>query len=435
MIVPDQIDSSERYVVISSDGHCGGEIHEYKAYLAKEWHDEYDAWVVTYKSPFADSVTATAKRNWDTDFRTAEMDADGITGEVLFPNTIPPFFTTVGIVGIGLPTSRSEFDRRWAGLQAHNRWLVDFCSAESVRRRGVIQVFPNDVQSVVDEIAWATENDVLGGVLLPAIPPNHSVDPYFHRRYEPIWQICQERDFPICHHSGSGIPDFPWEEPGAMGIMEIEAGFWTKRTLAHFVLGGIFERFPNLKFSMTEMGGLGWAVDLAFAMDFSAAQIASSANRTRSLFADATIKNLSLKPSEYLRRNVYHGASVLAAHDARYRADLGVDRVMWGTDYPHESCSTPQSLEALRWAFADVAHEECMQMLAGNAVELYKFDYKKLAELKIGPLVADVHQPLLGPPLTDQQRRLQASGTGDRSIRPFEGGTLLGSFSAPGSSS
>ncbi len=232
-----------RYVVISSDGHCGGEIQEYKQYLASEWHEEFDAWSSTYTSPFADSVSATALRNWDSDFRTAEMNADGITGEILFPNTIPPFFNTVGVLGIGLPKGREEFERRWAGLQAHNRWLVDFCSKEAERRRGMIQVFPHDVDAIVKEIRWAKEHKVLGGILLPAIPPNHEVDPWFHSRYEPIWQVCQDLDFPVCHHSGSGIPDYPWGEPGVLGIMELESGLWTKRTVSHFIMGGIFERF------------------------------------------------------------------------------------------------------------------------------------------------------------------------------------------------
>lgn len=414
-----------RFVVISSDGHCGGEMQEYRAYLSKEWHDQFDAWASTYESPFADSVTATAKRNWDSGFRTSEMDADGISGEVLFPNTIPPFFTTVGIIGIGLPKTQSEYERRWAGLQAHNRWLVDFCEREPERRRGMIQIFPNNVDDVVSEIRWAKTNRVLGGVLIPAIPPNHSVPEYYHSRYNPIWEVCQELDFPVCHHSGSGIPDYSWGEPGTMSIMELEAGFWTKRTLSHFVLGGIFERFPSLKFAMTEMGGLGWAVEMAHSMDFAVKEINSSENRTMSLFADATIRGLSLTPSEYLRRNVYHGASVLAAHDAIYRGELGIDRVMWGTDYPHESCSTPQSKEALRWTFADIPNDECEKMLGRNAAELFNFDYDALVRLEVGPLVSDVHVPLRGREMSEAEMRIQANGTGDSSIRPFQGGKLL----------
>ena len=359
-----------RYVVISSDGHCGGEVSEYKDYLALEWHEDFDAWAASYESPFEDSVGATALRNWDSDFRTKEMDADGIVGEILFPNTIPPFFETVGIIGIGLPTSEQAAERRWAGLQAHNRWLVDFCSREADRRRGIIQVLPHDIDAAVDEIAWASEQTVLGGVLIPGIPPGHQIDPYFHSRYDPIWRICEERNFPVCHHSGSGIPDMPWSEPGGMSIMEFEAHVWTKRTLTHLVLGGVFERFPTLKYAQTEMGGLQWVVDAGFAMDFSVAQQVASTNRTRSLFADETTRGLSLKPSEYIRRNVYHGASVMAPHDAEFLPDLGLDRVMWGSDYPHESCSTPQSAEALQWALAGKSAVECRLILSETAADL-----------------------------------------------------------------
>lgn len=148
------------------------------------------------------------------------------------------------------------------------------------------------------------------------------------------------------------------------------------------------------------------------------------------MFADEMTRGLSLKPSEYVRRNVYHGASVLAAHDVPFRHELGVDRIMWGTDYPHESCSTPQSLEALRWTFADVPEDECRKMLSENAARLYKFDLEALAALEIGPLVDDVRVPLHGRELGERERRMQASGTGDSSIRPFTGGKLLTRLSA-----
>jgi predicted TIM-barrel fold metal-dependent hydrolase len=209
-----------------------------------------------------------------------------------------------------------------------------------------------------------------------------------------------------------------------MGIMQLESGLWTKRTVAHFIMGGIFERYPNLKFAMTEMGGLGWAAELATNMDFAVAQTKGN-NRTMTLFADDTISKLSLTPTEYFQRNVYHGASVLAAHDIGYRYELGVDRIMWGTDYPHESCSTPESLEALRWTFADIPHEECVMMLGKSCADLFHFDFDALVATNIGPLVADVHQPLHGRELSAADLRLQANGTGDSSIRPFVGGKLL----------
>ena len=59
----------------------------------------------------------------------------GIAAEVVFPNTIPPFFPSGSLLA-PMP-SNEEFDRRWAGLQAHNRWLADFCADTPGRRAGI----------------------------------------------------------------------------------------------------------------------------------------------------------------------------------------------------------------------------------------------------------------------------------------------------------
>ena len=71
-----------RYTVISADAHAGGDIPDYRPYLAATWHDEFDAWAAAYVNPFADLLAPTAYRSWDSDRRLAENDADGITAEV-----------------------------------------------------------------------------------------------------------------------------------------------------------------------------------------------------------------------------------------------------------------------------------------------------------------------------------------------------------------
>jgi len=82
----------DRYVVISADGHAGNEIHGYRDYLEKAFLDEFDAWVADYVCPFPDLEGPNASRNWDSDRRLADLEDDGIVAEVLFPNTVPPFY-------------------------------------------------------------------------------------------------------------------------------------------------------------------------------------------------------------------------------------------------------------------------------------------------------------------------------------------------------
>src|SRR6185437_14382707 len=110
-----------------------------------------DAWLAGVVNPWVDIRDT---RNFNSGDRIVAMDAEGVTGEVLFPNTLPPFYDILAHLS-GVPRNREEFDRRWAGLRAHNRWLVDFCGEEPLRRRGLIQLMPNDVDAAIAEVRWA----------------------------------------------------------------------------------------------------------------------------------------------------------------------------------------------------------------------------------------------------------------------------------------
>ena len=165
---------TERYTIISSDGHAGADLLDYKPYLASRWHDDFDGWATTYVNPFADLLAKTAYRNWDSTARLAEHDEAGVVAEVLFPNTVPPFFEQGNL--IALPPTEAEYAHRWAGLQAHNRWLAEFCAKAPGRRGGIVQILLNHIDDAVAEIRWARDHiDVFAGVLLPAVPPNLSL--------------------------------------------------------------------------------------------------------------------------------------------------------------------------------------------------------------------------------------------------------------------
>src|ERR1700690_1706653 len=103
--------SERRYTIISADAHAGADIPDYRAYLPTSWHDDFDSWASSYVNPFADLLAATAYRSWDSDRRLEETEADGITAEVLFPNTVPPFFEEGSLVA--LPPTESGYHPRW----------------------------------------------------------------------------------------------------------------------------------------------------------------------------------------------------------------------------------------------------------------------------------------------------------------------------------
>src|SRR5262245_66355885 len=157
----------DRYLVISADGHAGADLRDYRPYLESRYHEQFDEWADAFVNPFSDLVTQDADRNWDSDLRLGLTEADGIVAEVLYPNTIPPFYPTGSLVAPA--PSPKEFELRWAGLRAHNRWLADFCAAAPGRRAGVAQILLNDVDAAVEEIRWAKEAGLTGGILLPGV--------------------------------------------------------------------------------------------------------------------------------------------------------------------------------------------------------------------------------------------------------------------------
>jgi len=135
---------NDHYVVISSDTHAGAALPDYRAYLESQYHDAFDEWSATFVTPFSDLLTKDADRNWDSTRRMAELEADGVVAEVLYPNTIPPFFAT-GALAETAP-SASEYEYKLAGLRAHNRWLAEWCAQYPGRRAGIGQILLNNIE-------------------------------------------------------------------------------------------------------------------------------------------------------------------------------------------------------------------------------------------------------------------------------------------------
>ena len=386
-----ELSPSRPYTIISADTHAGANHETYREYLDPRYHDDFDAWRGKYKNPWKDlRDTDLRVRNWDDDRRDRDQLADGVVGEVIYPNTVPPFYP--GFVLFAGPPKPDEYEHRRAGIQAHNRWMKDFCSRKPAQRAGIGQFFLNDIDDAIADATWIKENGLRGGVLLPTVSPDVTwVKPLYHPDYDRLWAALQDLDIPVNLHSGTGSPNYGKFASTPM-IMITEVGFYGSRAFVHLLLSGVFERFPRLKFAITESSAAA-IMGYVEQMNGIIAQVRQGEIGELKYTAE---NSLPKSASEYFAQSCWMGASFPGPADVAARKKMPSDRFMWGSDYPHDEGTPPYTREHLRQVLHDVPEPELRDILANNAAKLYDFDLEALAPLaeQYGPTPEEIATPL-----------------------------------------
>jgi predicted TIM-barrel fold metal-dependent hydrolase len=400
------LSATDRYTIISADCHAGANHETYRQYLDPAYLDDFDAWRNKYKNPFRDLQDGGRVRNWDNERRISDLERDGIVGEVIFPNTVPPFFPS--FILFARPPRPDEYEHRLAGIRAHNRWLADWCGDHADRRAGIGQIFLNDVDDAIDDAKWIKEHGLRGGVLISAIPPDVDyVSPLYDPKYDRLWKVCEDLEIPINAHGGTGAPNYG-KYPVANLLFITEVSFYSQRPFVQFILSGVFERFPKLTFVMTEQG-CAWIPPTLRRLDAVIDQIRKTGRTGELAYSDE--HKLPRLASEYFAQSCYVGVSQPGKEDAAARYEIGLDHFMWGSDYPHDEGTAPYTREHLRQLFHDTDPVELQQLLAGNAARVYGFDLEQLAPLaaKAGPTVEEIATPLDRLPDNPNEALLKAS--------------------------
>jgi len=209
-----------RYMVISSDCHAGLPNQQYRDWLEPKHHRAFDEEQAA-RALIEEELRARGMRNeefaeawqreneeglrggWDASRRDKELDADGVVGEVIFPDADAVTSGASAPFGAGLGQGGDhDPELLMAGARAHNRWLAELCADSPARRAGVALVpILDDVDDAVGEITRATESGLRGGILIPSMWQPYP--PYHHPRYDKVWAACQDLDMPVHVHSGA----------------------------------------------------------------------------------------------------------------------------------------------------------------------------------------------------------------------------------------
>jgi len=217
------------------------------------------------------------------------------------------------------------------------------------------------------------------------------VKPLYHPDYDRLWAVLQDLEIPVNAHGGTGSPDYGRFASVPM-IMITEVPFYSQRPFVHLTLSGVFERFPGLKFVMTEMGAA-WVPPLLKQLDGIIASVKKGAIGELK-YTDENA--LARSATEYFNQSCWVAASQPGPADAAARKEMAEDRFMWGSDYPHDEGTGPFTTEHLRQVFHDADPDELVRVLGGNAAKLYDFDMAALQPLadQYGPTVGEIAQPL-----------------------------------------
>jgi predicted TIM-barrel fold metal-dependent hydrolase len=307
---------------------------------------------------------------WQPGAWTAFQDAEGFAGSVIFP---PPNEVPFG--------TSADPELNAAGAAIWNRWLADFCEDCHGRVAGIacLPYFTNP-QRVAQEVRVISRHGPRGGLVLP--PMKIGQHGYQSEIYDPVWAAAQDAGLALVNHTlfsvGQGFcgggPE--WID---QAIAMYDARYFDRRHLWYMILGGVFDRFTSLKLSFAEHRA-GWVPDELRNLGLGRS------------WANLQKRGLKLTPYEYWYKHCYITPSAISKSEIEARHVIGVDNLVWGSDFPHPEGTHPFTREHLRYIFAEIPHPERERILGANAASLYGFDWPVLevAAARIGPSRAEL---------------------------------------------
>ena len=275
------------------------------------------------------------------------MDTDGVDAEVLYPS-------------IGMTIAQSaDAPYQLACTQAYNDWLTEFCAAGQGRLVGLAMIPVIDVDEGVAEVERAHDAGLRGAMIAGRPPEGHYAEP----RFDLLWAAFAARRMPVSFHiltggGGRGDPTLG-SKLGMMTVMSVVHE--VQLTLALLIFGGVFDRHPDLRVVSAEHDA-GWVAHYGYRLD-------QMYERHRNWLGRGG-PVLERQPSEYLRSNAWFTFQKdPVAVETRER--VGVDRLMWASDYPHSDSTWPHSLKVIERDFAGIAEADLDAIVHDNAAALY----------------------------------------------------------------
>ena len=369
--------AKDKYRLISSDGHLNEPADVWTSRVAAKYQDlvprvesfaEGDAWVFPgFDQPMPFSWGATAGRDpkdmgpwcryadinpgsYDAEARVDEMREDGVDAELIFGSNYPSSYVA----------NCEDPDLHHEMVRAYNDFMSEFC-AYAPDRLGGTALLPNrGVEGVLREIERVSEMPGFVAFLLKRYPSGElSISP----DDDPVWEAIEASGLPVTIHVGLvGQVTTRLRAESLPGTGHFHDA---PLRMLQFIFGGVLDRFPNLRVPLIE-------VDCGWIPYFEDQADDNYMRHSKASLRDAKISRL---PSEYMHE-FFPAAFITDPFAVQNRHRIGVDRMLWSSDYPHITTDWPYSWKTVQATFHDVPDDERHAILAGNALRLFKFDQK-----------------------------------------------------------
>jgi uncharacterized protein len=285
------------------------------------------------------------RRPADPDLRIADMERDGVDAEVIF-----------GILG----TASRLRDHEAASeiFRIYNDWLADFCRHYPDRQVGLACLPYGDIDAAVKEL-YRVAKLGLRGIELSC---SWDMEPMWHPVWEPLWQAVNDVNLPLHFHTFPSLPQHVRDRQTGLtrraAFFTSVAGFQMNlvNIVAAVIGAAVLERYPNIRISFGE-SGIGWLPYALDRMDF------EWEDRFRDL-------GLTMKPSDYWRRQC-KATFQFDRIGTKLIEDIGVESLMWGSDYPHPDGVWPDSSKYIAEQFGHLPADVVYKITCENAGKFY----------------------------------------------------------------
>jgi predicted TIM-barrel fold metal-dependent hydrolase len=288
-------------------------------------------------------MTANLRTAWTHDMRRHHLAAEGITKEIVFPQSL-----------LGYSEPDPEV-REWI------YWTYNTYIAEQGRKNSSffgMGLFSNwwDEAKVERSMDQIVRLGLKGFLMLVNLKGSDNTEvSYADPALDRFWAVASEAGLPVCFHIGE---PFTSSGRGAMAYHTLVAMAPFRKPISQIVFGGVLDRHPNLQIVFAE-GGIGWVLPWL--------QDAEAMYDTYS----ELVERPKCRPSHYWRTNC--AATFQADALGLSRLDvLGADRVLWASDYPHTEGTYGFSAAVMKSIVDQVGEADARLILGGNAKRIFR---------------------------------------------------------------